>query len=91
MEELGFTSLASDTGVFYYRGEGSFIIAIIYVNDTIFCGPSKSLILKLKEVFMKRWETWDLGEVMEFLRMRITRQGSPIHLDQCAYLKTVLQ
>ena len=28
---------------------------------------------------------------MEFLHMHITRQGSSIHLDQCAYLKTVLQ
>ena len=91
MEELGFTSLASDAGVFYYRGEGSFVVTIIYVDNTIFCGPSKSLALKLKEVFMKRWETQDLGEVTEFLCMRITGQGSSIHLDQCAYLKTVLQ
>ena len=90
MEELGFTSLASDAGVFYYRGEGSFVVAIIYVNDAIFCGPSKPLVLKLKEVFMKRWETQDLGEVTEFLHMCITRQGSSIHLDQCTYLKTVL-
>ena len=91
MEELGFTSLASDTGVFYYRGEGSFIVMIIYVDDTIFCRPSKSLVLKLKEAFMKRWETQDLGEVMEFLRMCITRNSHSIHLDQSAYLKTVLQ
>ena len=91
MEELGFTSLASDTGVFYYRGEGSFVVAIIYVDDAIFCGPSKPLVLKLKEAFMKRWETRDLGEVTEFLRMHITRNGSSIHLDQSAYLKTVLQ
>ena len=90
MEELGFTSLASDAGVFYYRGEDSFIVIIIYVNNAIFCGPSKSLILKLKEVFTKRWETQDLGEVTESLHMHITRQGSSIHLDQCAYLKTVL-
>ena len=65
MEELGFTSLASDAGVFYYRGEGSFIVTIIYVDDTIFCGPSKSLVLKFKEAFMKRWETRDLGEVTD--------------------------
>ena len=91
MEELGFTSLASDAGVFYYRGEGSFVVAIIYVDDAIFCGPSKSLVLKLKEAFTKRWETRDLGEVTEFLHMCITRQGSSIHLDQSAYLKTVLQ
>ena len=91
MEELGFTSLASDAGVFYYKGEGSFVVTIIYVDDAIFCGPSKSLVLKLKEAFMKKWETRDLGEVTEFLRMHITRNGSSIHLDQSAYLKTVLQ
>ena len=91
MEELGFTSLASDAGVFYYRGEGSFVVTIIYVDDAIFCGPSKSLVLRLKEVFMKRWETRDLGEVTEFLRMRITRNSSSIHLDQSTYLRTVLQ
>ena len=91
MEELGFTSLASDAGVFYYRGEGSFIVTIIYVNNAIFCRPSKSLVLKLKEAFMKRWETRDLGEVTEFLHMRITRNSSSIHLDQSTYLRTVLQ
>ena len=31
IEELGFTSLASDVGVFYYRGEGSFVVAIFYI------------------------------------------------------------
>ena len=28
---------------------------------------------------------------MEFLRMRITRDSSKIHLDQCTYLRTVLE
>ena len=40
---------------------------------------------------MKKWETRDLGEVTEFLRVRIVREGQAIHLDQCAYLQTVLQ
>ena len=91
MEELGFISLSSNAGVFIFRGEGSFVIAIIYVNDAIFCGPAIALVKKLKEAFMKRWETRDLGELKEFLRMRITRDGSKIHIDQCAYLRTVLE
>ena len=40
---------------------------------------------------MKRWECRDLGELKEFLRMRITHDGSKIHLDQCTYLRTVLE
>jgi len=35
MEEMGFTSLTSDAGVFIFKGEGSFVIAIIYVDDAI--------------------------------------------------------
>jgi len=92
MEELGFTSLTSDAGVFIYRSkDGSFVIAIVYVNDAIFCGPSIPLVQKMKEAFMKRWETWDLGEITEFLHMHITRVGQSIHIDQMAYLQLVLQ
>jgi len=40
---------------------------------------------------MKKWETRDLGELTEFLRMRITRVGRSINVDQTAYLQTALQ
>ena len=38
MEELGLVSLVSDAGVFIYKdkGTGSFVIVVIYVDDTIF-------------------------------------------------------
>ena len=91
MEKLGFVSLSSDAGIFLFRGKGSFVIAIVYVDDAIFMGPVRALAYEMKRRFMERWETRDLGEVTEFLRMRITRSGSKIHLDQTAYLETVLQ
>ena len=91
MQQLGFTSLSSDAGLFLFRNKNSFIIAITYVNDAIFCGPLPALVNHLKEEFKKIWETWDLGDVKEFLRMHISRSGSKIHRDQCAYLETVLQ
>ena len=67
------------------------LFAIIYVDDAIFCGPLPALVNHLKKEFKKIWETRDLGNVMEFLHMHITRSGSKIYLDQCAYLETVLQ
>jgi len=92
MEELGFTSLSSDAGVFIYRSkDGSFVITIVYVDDAIFCGPSIALVKEMKEKFMKRWETRDLGELTEFLHMRITRVWRSINIDQTTYLQTVLQ
>ena len=40
---------------------------------------------------MKKWECRDLGEVKEFLRMRIRRENGKIYLDQVPYLQKVLQ
>ena len=91
MENLGFTCLNSDAGIFIFRNKDSYVIAVIYVDDALFCGPLKSLVLQLKEEFMKIWETRDLGDVTEFLHMHINRVGQKIHLDQQDYLRTVLQ
>ena len=91
MIELGFEGLTSDAGLFIFRNKDGFVIAVIYVDDAIFCGPNKALVHELKAKFMKRWECRDLGDVTEFLRMRITQEGSQVHLDQSTYLETVLQ
>jgi hypothetical protein len=91
MIELGFKGLKSDAGLFLYKSECGFVIAVIYVDDALFCSPNRDLVLEIKSKFMQRWETQDLGDVMEFLCMCITQQGSKVHIDQCAYLETVLQ
>jgi len=91
MIKLGFEGLVSDAGLFLYKSERGFVIAVIYVDDSIFCGPNKALIQEIKQRFMQRWECRDLGNVTEFLRMRITREGRTVKIDQCAYLETVLQ
>ena len=91
MIELGFEGLVSDAGLFIFRNERGFVIAIIYVGDSLFCGPNAELVKELKDKFMQRWECRDLGDATEFLRMRIKREGSKVHIDQCAYLETVLQ
>ncbi|HEY4063152.1 MAG TPA: reverse transcriptase domain-containing protein, partial [Puia sp.] len=91
MEDLGFQCLNSDAGVFLYRKKDAFCIAVVYVDDSFFTGPDVELNQLLKEAFMKKWECRDLGELTEFLGMKIVRDGSKIHLDQCAYLKVVLE
>ena len=75
MEDLGFECLNSDTGVFLYRKKGNSCIAVVYVNNSFFTGPNKVLNQQLKEAFMKKWECRDLGEITEFLGMKISRSG----------------
>ena len=91
MAELGYKQLKTDAGIYIiYDGEDQ-IIVIIYVDDAIFAGRNKAKVLRAKELFMKRWECRDLGDVKEFLRMQIQRISSKIVIDQCAYLDTVLE
>jgi hypothetical protein len=77
--------------VFLYRKKDTPCIVVIYIDNSFFTGPDKALNQQLKEAFMKKWECWDLGELTEFLGMKITRESSKIHLDQCTYLKVVLE
>jgi len=69
----------------------TFVITVVYVDDTIFLGPKKPAVDTMKQRFMKRWESRDLGELTEFLHMRIGRAGQSIFLDQAQYLQTVLE
>jgi hypothetical protein len=91
MNELGFTRLVSDAGLFVCKDYKEIIIAIVYVDDAMFFGKDKARVNEKKQLFMDKWECRDLGEVKEFLRMRITRSGQDIRLDQCAYLDKVLE
>jgi len=93
MEELGFVNLDSDAGLFMCHDESSqtFVIAVVYVDDAIFLGPSKAAVDIMKMRFMECWESRDLGELSEFLHMRIGRAGQSIYINQVQYLQTVLQ
>ena len=91
MKDLGFEGLKSDAGLFIFKNKHGFVIAVIYVDDTLFCGPNKTMVQELKEKFMKRWECRDLGDVTEFLCMKVHKTSSKVSLDQFAYLETVLK
>ena len=89
MAALGLTRLLSDSGIFVNKYRTVFVI--VYVNDVLFLGADKRVLLSLKEQFMKIWECRDLGDATEFLHMRIRRKDGIIYLDQTAYLQKVLQ
>ena len=91
MSELSFKHLKSKPGIFLYKKKGTtMVVAIIYVDDTLFCGPNKVLVDEVKVLFMHKWECRDLGPANEFLHMRIRQSGSKILIDQCTYLNKIL-
>ena len=91
MKELGFERLKTDTSLFIYKEGNQIVIAIIYVDDALFCGPSKAFVEKVKAAFMRRWECCNFGEAKEFLQMNIHRDGRRLHIDQHEYLEKVLE
>jgi len=70
---------------------GDFVIMVAYVDNVLFIGPNRKLVIAKKEEFKATWECRDLGEPSSFLQMQIRCQGNIIRLDQTAYLKTVLE
>jgi len=92
LKELRFECLKSEAGIFFYKKKDTnIVISIIYVDDTLFCGPNKAVVDAIKAQFICKWECRDLGEPNEFLQMRITHKGHAIHLDQCVYLQKVVE
>jgi hypothetical protein len=91
MKVLGFKHLNSDAWIFVCREGTELIVAVVYVDDAMFFGKNKNLVNKKKALFMNKWECHDLGEVKEFLRMRVQRQSLDITIDQVDYLKKVLE
>jgi hypothetical protein len=81
VEDLGFTPLLSDAGVYIYKGKkGNYVIAIVYVDNALFFGPDKAFVNQMKAKFMKKWDCRDLGEPDEFLGICI-RQSWSMHRD----------
>ena len=92
MKDLGFKHLKSNAGIFLYKKKGTTtVIAKVYVDDALFCGPDIKTVKEIKAAFMKCWECRDLGPTKEFLHMSIRQEGSKIMIDQCAYLEKILQ
>jgi Reverse transcriptase (RNA-dependent DNA polymerase) len=88
---LGFKCLNSDAEIFVCQEGTELIVAVVYVNNAMFFSKNKKLVNKKKALFMNKWECGDLGDVKEFLRMRVKRQGLDITIDQVDYLKKVLE
>ena len=52
------------------------IVAMVYVDDAMFFGKNKTLVMQKKQEFMDTWECHDLGEVQEFLQMCIKEKAT---------------
>ena len=82
MKELGFEHLKSNAGIFLYRKKGTnIVVAVVYGDDALFCGPTKAIVDEIKGLFMKKWECRDLGPATSSLNIQIKCEGCKILID----------
>ena len=67
------------------------VLAIIYVDNALFCGSNKAIVDEVKAHFMQKWECRDLGKACKFLHMHMHWNGCKISINQCTYLDIVLK
>jgi hypothetical protein len=90
---IGFMHTSSDAGIFIYKcpTTGTLVIALVYVDDSLFMGTNKKLVDEKKASCLKQWECHGTDTIMEFLGMHIKQSASKVSIDQCTYLMKVLQ
>ena len=90
---MGFVHIYSDPEIYVHFHGQDIIILVIYVDDSLFIGSNKSYLKFKKKQFMDHWESRDLGEVTEYLGMRITRDHAKctLKLDQISYAVKVIE
>ena len=93
MKSLGFNRCLSDTGVYILRKNSSILVVILYVDDVLWMGNNTELLQTLKSKFMKTWECRDLGQVSEYLGMKIVRdrRNQLLTIDQIDYAMKVVK
>ena len=88
--QLGFQSLSIDTAT--YINQKQKIIIATHVDDLLIFGIDKQ---RIKQLFhelseISELEIKDLGDVTEFLGIRITRSNRSIYISQESYLQRLL-
>ena len=91
--DLGFTRTQLDASVYFTFNGTDITLVVVYVDDVLFMGSNLKLVKGEKGKFMKVWESRDLGEVKEYLGMRIIRDRKQwtLTLDQCVYAEKILK
>ena len=69
---------------------GQLVLISIYVDDILVLSADIDYVKEVKSLFTQRFDMTDMGELQHFLNIHVTRDDEGIHLDQKAYLESVL-
>ena len=90
---IGFRPLKSDSCVYIYKNETSFVVPTLYVDDIVFLSASAVLLNKFKTQLMNRFEVSGMTDVSKILGINVTRDREKwdITIIQTNYTGDVVQ
>lgn len=86
----GFVQSTHDHRLFSLKRSNCFLILLVYVDDVLIAGNSKSEIIKVKYFLHKKFTIKDLGHAKYFLGLEITRFDSELFVNQRKYALDLL-
>ncbi|CAL9003035.1 unnamed protein product [Prunus brigantina] len=88
--KAGFQRSPSKATLYVKAAESGSIIVSLYVDDIIYTGSSKTLMMEFKTEMMRQNEMIDLGLLHHFLGLGVIQTESYIFVHQKKYAKTLL-
>ncbi|CAL8998022.1 unnamed protein product [Prunus brigantina] len=88
--KAGFQRSPSEATLYVKTAESGIIIVSLYVDDIIYTGSSKALMMEFKTEMMLQYEMTDLGLLHHFLGLGVIQTEAYIFLHQKKYAKTLL-
>ena len=92
MEELGFTRLEADHGVFFKRIGEDVVILAVHVDDCAVTGNSMTIIEEFMIEMNKKYKLTDTGPASWLLGIKITRDltNRKLSLSKHAYIEAII-
>lgn len=93
MIKFGFVRSKADPCLYVNIMGESFVFLVLYVDDTLLVSNNKERLSELKTALTNEFEMKDLGQVANFmgLRIRIDRDKQELYIDQSKYALSILE
>ncbi|KAK6162342.1 hypothetical protein DH2020_002183 [Rehmannia glutinosa] len=90
LQKLGFIFSQADNSLFSRKTKDSYIIILVYVDDTLITGNNDKDISHIIKLLDDSFSLKDLGLIHQFLGIQVTHFNNGLHLCQHQYIKDLL-
>ncbi|KAL8156529.1 hypothetical protein AgCh_001574 [Apium graveolens] len=89
--EYGCSQSHSDNSLFTLTSNNQFVAILVYVDDILVAGSSKSLMQQVIDFLATKFKVKDLGSLKYFLGIEVARFSAGIYLHQSKYTLDILK